>query len=88
MTDTSHAWVWIGYVTTADGEVTGAFVVDERQYPDADAAQAVLNAAAAELRRRDIPHELQQVRVRREAPPEPLPTWAEYHATLPPDGAA
>ncbi|WP_116952965.1 hypothetical protein [Jiangella endophytica] len=83
MTDTNHAWVWIGYVTTTDGEVTGAFVIDERRYPDAGAAQAALNAAAEELRRRGIPHELQHVRIRRDAPAEPLPTWAEYRATLP-----
>lgn len=81
MSDTNQAWMWIGHVTT-DGETAAAFVIDERQYPDTDAAQAALNAAAAELRQRRIPHELEHVRVRADAPAEPLPSWQEYRATL------
>lgn len=79
----SHAWVWIGHLRTIDGDLVATFAIDERQYPDADAAQAALNAAAAELRRRRIPHELEHVRVRRDSPAEPLPSWADYRASLP-----
>lgn len=87
MTDTKHAWIWIGHVTNAEGDVIAAFVIDERHYPDADAAQATVTAAAEELRRRGLAHELEHVRVGLDEPTQPLPTWTEYRQSLP-DGRA
>lgn len=83
----NHAWIWIGHVTTGDGDAVAAFVIDERHYPDADAAQATVTAAAEDLRRRGLAHELEHVRVRADEPAQPLPTWTEYRETLP-DGDA
>ena len=74
------AWIWIGYVTAEGGDVTAAFVIDERQCADAD---ATMTSAAEELRNRGIAHEFEHVRVLRDAPPEPLPSWAEYRQSLP-----
>ncbi|MBB5787776.1 hypothetical protein [Jiangella mangrovi] len=87
MTDTNHAWIWIGHVAGADGELAAAFVIDERQHADAQAAQAAVTAAAEELRRRGIAHELEHVRVRLDEPAQPLPSWTDYQASLPAEDA-
>lgn len=82
MTDTHHAWIWIGHVTGADGATAAAFVIAERRHPDAESAQAVVTTAAETLRRRGIPHELEHVRVRHDEPLPSLPSWTEYEQIL------
>ncbi|PSL08454.1 hypothetical protein CLV30_101426 [Haloactinopolyspora alba] len=79
MTETNHAWIWIGHVTTTDGGSVAAFVIDERGCPDAD---ATFMAAADELRQLGMAHKFKHVRIRRDEPTEPLPTWTEYRQSL------
>lgn len=82
MNDNKHAWVCIGHVTVSGGGGGAGFVIDERDFADADAAQASVTAAAAELRQRGIPHELEHVRVHLDEPRHQLPTWTEYRRML------
>ncbi|WP_433083605.1 hypothetical protein ACQP1P_05190 [Dactylosporangium sp. CA-052675] len=64
----------------ADDDLTPAFVVDGRDYPDDEAVRAAVGAARAALGDRRLIADFETSAVRPETPRSPLPSWPEWRA--------
>jgi hypothetical protein len=73
-------WLHTAFLEASDGTSAPAFVVDERDYPDREAARAALREAFDALQLRGVAAEFEAVLVRPGEPAVPLPSWSEYQA--------
>lgn len=71
-------WLHTALLEATDGKLTPAFVIDERAYPDREAARAEVNEAFAALQRDGIAAQLETVLLHPGEPAPPLPSWQEY----------
>ncbi|MEU7870731.1 hypothetical protein [Dactylosporangium sp. NPDC049140] len=77
---TERETLYVFRLGEADDDLTPAFVVDGRDYPDDDAVRADVGAARAALRERRLIADFETSAVRPEAPRIPLPSWREWRA--------
>jgi hypothetical protein len=80
-------WLHTALLEAPDGTRTAAFAVDERAYPDPEAARAAVREAFDALQLRGVAAEFEAVRVRAGDPASPLPGWSEYRRRLDGGGA-
>ncbi len=64
----------------ADDDLTPAFVVDGRDYPDDEAVRADVGAARSALRERHFIADFETSAVPAQAPRSPLPSWPQWRA--------